>query len=103
MITTPAQKVFCFVFYAFAIVHCCRAAGSLDVDMVEKPFFMLLSELSSFVLKHLHLKVSMEVAFLFYQGASTVLYFVTLAVTLKLPAFCGVRPYTSLRGYQSFG
>jgi hypothetical protein len=27
-----------------------------DVDVEEKPFFMLLSELSSFIRNHLHLK-----------------------------------------------
>jgi len=29
--------------------------------VVEKPFFMLLSELSSFIRNHLHLKVTVEV------------------------------------------
>ena len=32
-----------------------------DFDVVEKPFFMLLSELSNFMRNHLHLKVPMEV------------------------------------------
>jgi hypothetical protein len=33
----------------------------VDVDVVEKPFFMLLSEISNFIRKHLHLNVPMEV------------------------------------------
>ena len=32
-----------------------------DVDVVEKPFFMLLSELSNFIRNHLILKVPLEV------------------------------------------
>ena len=32
-----------------------------DVDVVEKPFFMLLSKLSNLIRKHLHLKVPKEV------------------------------------------
>jgi hypothetical protein len=32
-----------------------------DVDVVEKPFVMFLSELSNFIRNHLHLKVRMDV------------------------------------------
>jgi hypothetical protein len=32
-----------------------------DVDKVEKPFFMLLSEIPNFIRNHLHLKIPVEV------------------------------------------
>jgi hypothetical protein len=52
VITTPAQKVF----FSFKPSHYFTAVEQLDrfdVDEVEKPFFMLLSELSNFIHKHL--------------------------------------------------
>jgi hypothetical protein len=59
MITTPAQKFFFFKpSHQFAAVE---QLDRFDVDIVEKPFFMLLSELSNFIRNHLYLKVPMEV------------------------------------------
>jgi isocitrate/isopropylmalate dehydrogenase len=52
MITTPAQFFF-QPSHSFAVVE---QPNRFDVDVVEKPFFMLLSELSSFIRNHLHLK-----------------------------------------------
>ena len=60
MITTPTQKRF-FFFKAFALVTVVEQLNRFDVDVVEKPSFMLLSELSNFIRNHLHLKVPMEV------------------------------------------
>jgi hypothetical protein len=58
VITTPAEKVFFKPSHWFTVVE---QLDRFDVDVVEKPFFMLLSELSNFVRNHLHLKVPMEV------------------------------------------
>ena len=55
--------------HQFAVVE---QLDRFDVDVVEKPFFMLLSEISNFTRNHLHLKVPWRSAFLIYQGASTV-------------------------------
>jgi len=45
MITTPAQKVFSFKPLHQLTVD--KQLDRLDVDVVEKPFFMLLRELSN--------------------------------------------------------
>ena len=59
MITTPAQKVFFFkLSYLFTVVE---HLDRFDVDVMEKPFFLLLRELSNFIRNHLHLKVPMDV------------------------------------------
>ena len=60
MITTPAQNFF----LSFKPSHQITAVEQLlrfDVDVVEKLFLMLLSELSSFIRNHLHLNVPMAV------------------------------------------
>jgi hypothetical protein len=56
--TTPAQKVFLKTSHYFTVFD---QLDRFDVDLVEKPYFKLLSKLSSFIRKHLHLKVPMEV------------------------------------------
>ena len=61
MIATPAQKVF-FVFKPSRQFAAVERLDRFDVDVVQKPFFMLLSEVSSFIRNHLHLKVLMEVS-----------------------------------------
>jgi len=60
VITTPAQEVFFLLtrLHQFAVV---KQFDPLDVDMMQKPFFVLLSELSNLIRNHLHLKVPMEV------------------------------------------
>jgi len=59
VITTSAQKVFSFkLSYQFTVVE---QLDSFEVDVLENPFFMLLSELSSFIRNHFHLNVPMEV------------------------------------------
>ena len=56
MFTTPAQKAFSFKpSHQFTVVE---RLDRFDVDVVEKPSFMLLSELFNFVRNHLHLKVT---------------------------------------------
>jgi hypothetical protein len=57
VITTPAQKVF----FLLSLCTVVEQLDRFDVDVVEKPFFMLLSELSSIVLNRLRLKVPLEV------------------------------------------
>jgi len=60
IITTPAQKVF----FSFKRSHQFTVVGQLDrfdIDALEKPFFVLLSELSNLIRNHLHLKVRLEV------------------------------------------
>jgi hypothetical protein len=57
VITTPAQKVFFKPSHYFTVVE---QLDRLDVDVEEKPFLMLLSELSNFIRNHLHLKVPVE-------------------------------------------
>jgi len=56
--TTPAQKIFFKPSHYFTGVE---QLDHFDVDVVEKPFFILLNELSNFIRNHLHLKVPMEV------------------------------------------
>ena len=57
-ITTPAQKVFFKPSHQFTTV---KQLDRFDVDVVVKPFFMLLIELSNFPRDHPHLKVPIEV------------------------------------------
>jgi len=58
MITTPAQ-VFSFTpSHLFIVVE---HLDRFDFGVVERPFFMLLSEISKFICNHLHLKVPLEV------------------------------------------
>jgi hypothetical protein len=61
-ITTPAQKGFFFLSskpsQQFTAVE---QLDSFDVDVVQNPFLMFLSELSNFTRNHLHLKVPGEV------------------------------------------
>jgi len=59
MITTPAQKVYFKPLYQFTAVE--QLDRFFDVDVAEKPFCMLLNELSSFIRKHFHLNVPMGV------------------------------------------
>jgi len=62
MITAPAQKVY-FSFkpsHQFTVVE---QLDRFDFDVVEKHFFMLLSELSIFIRNHLHLRIPMKVGF----------------------------------------
>jgi len=59
MITTLAQKVFSFKpSHQFTVVE---QLDRFSVDVVEKPFFMLLSKLPIFIRNHLHLKLPMYV------------------------------------------
>jgi hypothetical protein len=60
MITTPARKVVFFFkpSHQFTVIE---QLDRFDVDVVQKPFLMLLSELSNFSRNHLHLNVPMEV------------------------------------------
>jgi len=58
MITTPAQKFFFKPSHQLTVVE---QLNRFDVDVVEEPFFLLLSELSSFIRNHLHLKIPMEI------------------------------------------
>ena len=51
MITTPAQKVYFNPLHYFTVVE---KLDRFDVDVVEKPFFVPLRELSSFIRNHLH-------------------------------------------------
>jgi hypothetical protein len=57
MITTPAQKVFFKPSHYFTVVV---QLDRFDVDGVEKPLVMVLSELCSFIRNHLHLNVTKE-------------------------------------------
>ena len=59
MITTSGQKAFFKPSDQFTVD---KQLDRFDADVVEKPFFTLLSELSNFIRNHLHLKVSMEVS-----------------------------------------
>jgi hypothetical protein len=59
MITTPAQKIFFISFLYFTLVE---QLYRLENNVVDKPFFMFLSELSNFIRNYLLLKVSMEVS-----------------------------------------
>ena len=59
MIATPAQRFFFFEpSHQFAVFE---LLGRFHVDVVQKPFFVLLSELSNFIRNHLHLTIRMEV------------------------------------------
>ena len=56
--TTPAQKDFFLKpSHQFTVVE---QLDRFDVDVAEKPFFVLPSELSSFIRNQLHLKVPVE-------------------------------------------
>ena len=57
MITTPTQFCFKPSHYFTAV----EQLDLFDVDVMEKPFFMVLNKLSNFSRNHLHLKVPMEV------------------------------------------
>jgi len=57
MITNPVQKI--FFFQIFALVKFFEQLDRFEVDVVEKPLFMLLSVLSNFIRNCLHLMVAM--------------------------------------------
>ena len=69
MITTSGQKAFFKPSDQFTVD---KQLDRFDADVVEKPFFTLLSELSNFIRNYLHLEIPMEMAFLMYQGASKI-------------------------------
>ena len=58
MITAPAQRVFFKPSNQFTVVE---QLDRFNVDVVEKSFFMPLSEFSNFIRNHSHLKIPMEV------------------------------------------
>jgi hypothetical protein len=60
MITTPNEKIFLSSkpSHYFAVFV---KLDRFEVDVMEKPFFMLLSEISIFICNHLRLKVPKEV------------------------------------------
>jgi len=65
VITTPGQRVYFSSSSSFNPPHYFTVVEQLDrsdVDVVEKPSFMLLNELPNFIPNRLHLKVRVEVA-----------------------------------------